>query len=300
VSKPFDATLNVLLDARPGDWADYIGERFGLPTGPVEMLDTDLSTTLQADRLLKVNADPPFALHLEIESSGGLGVPERLLRYNVNAWAANDLPVHSVVVLLRPKANPSDLTGELVRTGAAGREVHRFRYDVLRVWKEPMADLLAGLGLAPLAVLTTEATANPPAALARLAERLQQPDVSDKLRDAMLGASFFLNGLYFDRDYLIDLYRRLPMVNLEDSSTYRYAVQSGLDQGIRKGLAEGLAEGSIIAFRGLILRLGTKKLGSPDAATVSRVTALADIDELERLSDRLLDVATWAELFAVT
>ncbi len=146
--KPFDATLNAILDARPGDWADYIGARFNLPTGPVEPLDSDLSTTQQADRLLKVNADPPYALHLELESSAALGMPERLLRYNVNAWAANGLPVHSVVVLLRPKASASDLTGELTRVGVNGREVHRFSYDVLRVWQEPVDGLIASLGMA--------------------------------------------------------------------------------------------------------------------------------------------------------
>jgi hypothetical protein len=32
VPKPFDATLNAILDARPRDWADYLGARFGLPT----------------------------------------------------------------------------------------------------------------------------------------------------------------------------------------------------------------------------------------------------------------------------
>ena len=80
MAKPFDATLNALIDARPGDWADYLAARLGLPTGPADVLDTDLSTTLQADRLFRVNAPTPFVIHLELESSAALGTPERLLR----------------------------------------------------------------------------------------------------------------------------------------------------------------------------------------------------------------------------
>lgn len=290
--KPFDATLNALIDARPGDWADFLAARLGLPTGPADVLDTDLSTTLQADRLFRVNAPTPFVIHLELESSAALGTPERLLRYNVNAWAVAALPVHSVVVLLRPKANASDLTGTLTRAGADGQAIHTFRYDVVRLWLEPIAPLLATLGLAPLSLLTRESTRDLPAAVTRLAERLQRPDVGDKLKDAMLGASLVLGGLTHDRDRLIDLYRRLPMVNMEDSTTYMWILEQGVEKGKRSGALENA--------RGQLLRQGAKKFGVAAPAMVARVNGLDDLEELGRLSDRLLDVATWDELFAVT
>ena len=75
MAKPFDATLNTLLDAHEGEWAAFLAARVGVPLGPVESLDTDLSTTLQADRLFRIDGPGPVVLHLELESSGRLGIP---------------------------------------------------------------------------------------------------------------------------------------------------------------------------------------------------------------------------------
>ncbi|MGL6075984.1 MAG: hypothetical protein ACRC8S_17645, partial [Fimbriiglobus sp.] len=96
--KPFDATLNVLIDRHLDDWVAFLSSHTHLPIGPATLLDTDLSTTLQADRLLRIETDPPYLLHLELEASGALKLPERLLHYNVNARVSHGLDVWSVVV----------------------------------------------------------------------------------------------------------------------------------------------------------------------------------------------------------
>ncbi len=106
----------------------------------------------------------------------------------------------------------------------------------------------------------------------------------------MLGASYVLGGLLYDLDTLKYFYRRLPMLNLEDSVTYQDLIAQGMEKGIVRGRVE--------ALRGQLLRQGTKKFGRPDAATAARVAAITAPAEFERLSDRLLDVTTWPELFA--
>ena len=93
MAKPFDATLNTLLDAHADDWAAFLAARAGVPFGPVESLDTDLSATLQADRLFRIGGATPSVLHLELESGGRLGMPEELLRYNVAARGVIPLSV---------------------------------------------------------------------------------------------------------------------------------------------------------------------------------------------------------------
>lgn len=112
----------------------------------------------------------------------------------------------------------------------------------------------------------------------------------------MLGASLILGGLLHDRDRLMDLYRSLPMVNMEESTTYMWI----LEQGVEKGLAKGKIAGALENARAQLLRQGAKKFGVAAPATVARVNGLDDLEELGRLSDRLLDIATWDELFAVT
>jgi hypothetical protein len=58
---------------------------------------------------------------------------------------------------------------------------------------------------------------------------------------------------------------------------------------------EGLKKGVVEETQRLILRLGQIRFGPPDAPTRTAVEALKD---LERLSERLLDVSSWAELLA--
>ena len=55
----------------------------------------------------------------------------------------------------------------------------------------------------------------------------------------------------------------------------------------------GPAAGRAEEARNVLLRLG-----APDAAVAARVAAVADVAELERLLDRLLEVETWQELLA--
>ena len=205
MGKTFDATLNAMIDETLGDWADFLADRAGVPRGPAVALDTDLSTTLQADRLFRVAGDPPTLLHLEMESASHLGMPDRLLRYNVAATAANGGALtRSVVVLLRPEANASDLTGVLNR----GTPPYlTFQYGVVRVWKESTAALLAaGPGLAPLSVLTSESARDPVAALATVRERLRQPDVPELLARQLIGSTFFLAGLRYNDDRIAEFF----------------------------------------------------------------------------------------------
>jgi hypothetical protein len=48
----------------------------------------------------------------------------------------------------------------------------------------------------------------------------------------------------------------------------------------------------------LLLRLGTKQFGEPDAATRAAIEAIHDIDRLEALGDRIIDadIRGWDDL----
>ncbi len=306
MNKPFDTTLKTLIVDRIGDWVAFLAAHAGLPVGPAEPLDTDLSTTLQADRLFRVNAAPPFVLHLELESTGRLGIPVELLRYNVAALGATELPVHSVLVLLRQKANATDQTGTLDLPGANGPPYLTFRYTVIRVWQESVESFLnAGPGLAPLAVLTNEAAANLEPALERFRDRLTEPDVPRHVAKALFGASFILSGLRYDGKQVEALYERLSMT-LEDSTTYQLILKRGeargeargKAEGEARGKAEGEAQGRLAEARGLIVRLGTRIFGAPMPAALAALDAVADRERLERIAERIIDAAGWDDLLA--
>jgi len=297
--KPFDATLNALIDAHLADWAAFLTARVGVPGGPAVPLDTDLSATLQADRLFRVEAEVPYAIHLELESTGRLGIPFELLRYNIAAHAVTSLPIHSVLVLLRPKANASDQVGNFEMPGADGRAYLTFRYTVVRIWEESVEGLLAaGLGFAPLTLLTNEAAADLPRAFERLLDRLKTSAVPGPIAKDLLGSTFWLGGLRYTSERLAELYRRLSMT-LEDSTTYQWVKGLGRAEGKAEGKAEGQAQGTVLEAQSLILRLGAKRFAcSAPVAVAASVQAITDREQLERIADRLLDVAGWNELLA--
>ena len=116
-TKTFDASLNLFADIGPADWANFFAVRAGIPPGPATPLDTDLSVTAQADKLIRIDGPAPAILHLEFESASRRGRARVLHRYNALIHKQTGLPVHSVIVLLRPP-------GQL---GRSGRNVHHSR-----------------------------------------------------------------------------------------------------------------------------------------------------------------------------
>lgn len=294
MAKAFDATLNTLIDAHVADWAGFLAARCGVPPGPATVLDTDLSATLQADRLFRIDGPTPAAVHLELESTGRLGIPDELLRYNVAARAAVDLPVHSVLMLLRPKATATDLTGQHDIAGANGVPYLTFRYSVVRLWQESFSMLLAaGPGVTPLALLTNEAAADLPAAFGRFRHRLQADRLPVSVERSLLGSAFVLCGLRYTPSQIESLYRDLSMT-LEDSTTYQLI----LNKGMRQGEARGEARGRAAEAQSLVLTLGTQRFGRPEAAVEAALRAISDRERLERIATRLLTATDWNELLS--
>jgi predicted transposase YdaD len=290
VSKPFDATLNVMLDEEPAAWGRFLAAETRIPLGRVTTLDSDLSSTLQADRLFLVEGPIPAVVHLELESSNHLEIPERLLRYTVIARGVHELPVHSVIMLLRPRANPSDLTGSCQALGADGAPYLTFRYTVIRLWEKSVEDLLsADPALAPLALLTNEAASDLPAAFGRVRERLQADDVPDSVESKVLGAMLILCGLRYTPEQVEQLYEELSML-MQESSTYQLILQ--------RGITAGNAPGQVNEAQSIIHRLGTRRFGEPAAATAAVVQAITDHARLERIIDRVLEATSWDDLLA--
>jgi hypothetical protein len=70
----------------------------------------------------------------------------------------------------------------------------------------------------------------------------------------------------------------------EASTTYQYI------------LREGRAEGRVEEVRKILLRLGHQRFGAPPVAIRQTLESLSDLDRMERMADRLLEIASWQEL----
>ena len=288
MAKVYDATLNDLIGARPDDWAAYFARLAGIPPGAAESLDTDLATSVQADRVFRIDGTPPAALHLELEANPRLGIPRELMRYNTLIDHQFALPVETVLVLMRPKARATDQTGVYVRRGAGGNVIAEFRYHVERVWERSLDHwLAAGVGLAPLALLTDEASTDLAAAVDRLEACVTAPGVAPAVAQSVVSSSYILCGLRYDERRFADLFQRFSMT-LEDSTSYQFI--------LAKGEARGVAQGAAKASRALLLHLGGKRYGPPAAKVAAEITAVTDAARLQRLAECVLDANGWDEL----
>lgn len=161
-----------------------------------------------------------------------------------------------------------------------------FRYQVLRVWQRPAETFLAGgLGTIPLAPLSDVSQDALPSVIHRMEERFTgEAAPADAAK--LWAATYILMGLRYSAEFTDQLFH--GALTMEESTTYQAI--------IAKGRAEGRVEGQAAEARKILLRQGTKRFGSPDARTRSAIEAIADVDRLEQLTERLLDVSSWDEL----
>ena len=96
----------------------------------------------------------------------------------------------------------------------------------------------------------------------------------------------------------------LGIRGIEESSVYQSIFAKGCAEGEAKGRAEGEAKGRAEGeakgraeeARQALLNLGCKKLGQPDPQIRTKLATINDVNRLNALLERLLDVSGWDEL----
>ena len=140
MSHPIDASVKHLVTEWLPDWLPLSGRR---ADGPVEVIDADLSTvTAQADKVLRVGGDPPWLLHLELQSYRDPELAARVHHYNALLEYRHGAPVWSAVVVLNRPADHATLTGVFERSFPGELPYRMFRYQVVRVWQMPTETFL--------------------------------------------------------------------------------------------------------------------------------------------------------------
>jgi hypothetical protein len=220
---------------------------------------------------------------LNFQSGPDARVASRLLLYNAAFHLRYQVPVRSVLVLLRPKADASDLSGKLTYE-CAGKRVE-FEYDAVRMWQQSLEPFLhGGLGLLPLATLCRMPEDKP------LAEALQEVvrEIDRRLiRECehaqairLMTASFILTGLRVKKENLATIYEGVRVMH--ESTAYDQAME----------------EGEIRSSHRVLLRQGRKLLGPPDPAAESALKSIQDVERLERMTEAILTAKSWEELLS--
>jgi len=276
MAKPYDATLNELIETRPEEWARYFARLTGIPPGPATSLDTDLATTLQADRVFRIDGEKPSLLHLELEGNPRLGIPRELMRYNTLIDHQHDLPVESVLILLRPKAVASDQTGVYQRLGVGGQPISTFRYRVERVWERSISYWLdCGPGLAALSVLTDEASRDLKSTVGEIADFLRNRVADEGVVRTILNSSYVLCGLRHDVSLFNDIFFGGLNMLMEESTSYQYILSRGRKE--------------------LLLQMANQRFGVASPEQSRQFYSIDDASKQTILAARIFDAANWDE-----
>jgi len=277
MSPSYDPTLKTLVEASSADWLPLLG----LPRKRVTIEDTDLATVVSGavDKVLCVRAQPEYLLHLDFQSGHDSAMlPPRLRLYNSVLDYRHDRLVLSVAVLLRPETDSPQLMGSFERRFPGQEPIALLRYRVLRVWQVPVDQLLAGgLGTLPLAPVSDVAEARVPEIIRRMKDRLSR-ERRRKLAEDLWAATYVLLGLRYSNSFADLLFREV--LGMEESTTYQAIIRKGR-------LAEA---------RHILVRLGQKRFGPANDATTATLNAIDDVQRLEELTERVLEVANWQEL----
>jgi predicted transposase YdaD len=282
--KPFDTATKELMEKHPRPWLAFL---LGRDVGQVRVVNADLSTiTSESDKLFRVEAPKRWMVHVEMVSGRESKLPLRVQRYNILARCRHDLPVQSIVVLLRRQADGPALTGMRQDRLPDGVLYHDFRYNVVRVWEKTAEEILAGnVATLPLAPIASVSAAELPGLIRRMEERFEhecdRPEIGN-----YWAATYLLMGLVFPENIAKALLKGVR--NMKESVTYQAI--------LREGKAEGRAEGKAEEAKRILLRQGRKRFGQPQASVKSQIESLADLRRLERLIDRVLDAKSWDDL----
>src|SRR5262249_81514 len=125
------------------------------PALPVKLLNVDLSTvTALADLVLGLGDPLAEIVQLDFQSSASAWKHADVMAYHALLLAQYHVPVHTVVILLRPEAAHANMNGVVRYAPRPGRGSMHFGYEIVPLWERPAEELLrADLGVAPLAVL---------------------------------------------------------------------------------------------------------------------------------------------------
>jgi hypothetical protein len=198
--KPFDATMRKLIELGPVAWLRFLGVPISDPS-QVTVIDSNVSTiTAEADKVLWIATPEPWIEHIELQASRDARLSERSHLYNVLLSYHHRVPVRTALVLLRPEAFGVELSGNLEKRLPGEAAYCWFRYDIMKVWEQPLEALLAAglpvLPLAPIARVLPEAV---PDVLVAITERLNQ-EATPEERATLWASSKVLMGLRYPRE----------------------------------------------------------------------------------------------------
>lgn len=260
------------------------------PKGSRHILDMVARISLKSEAVPgETSPESTLALvHIEVESPDHTTeIKPRLPAYYVHLRDAHGLPVLSIVVYLKVGLDGIGMDAYVEKF----QEIETLRLSYLYVGLPGLngleyvkGDNWLGVALAALMRIPRERVVELGVEALR---RLSESPLSEQKR--FLLADCVEAYLPLDDDQRQELDRRLTLPETAGA-------QSMNKTTYEKGIEKGIEKGATLASQKILLRLGTRHLGTPSPETESQIREVFEVVRLENLIDRVSSVKSWDEL----
>jgi hypothetical protein len=256
------------------------------PVGPPGDPSLDRARPRTGDNLFRVRTGgSKVAVHVELERDWRPRLPRRMFDYASAAVFETDLPVSSIIVLLRRGGRPPCGTGVHRIPGVTGN-TFVFRYRVVSLWQLDARRMRARLGPqgAPFCVAMRGADED---FVRSLAEEVRTADrLSERDREATMQLLFLVTVVMLGSDTAKRLFHMDSIVQ---------------DPNIQKLVSEledkGRTEGRVEEARSSLYRVLAVRSLSVTPAVRARIDGEADLARLEAWHDAAVSAGTIDDVF---
>lgn len=250
---------------------------------------------IHADYLYEITLQGKSCLlHIEFQRSRDSKMAERLWEYNVRASLQYGYPVWSCVIYLKKENTRAEPF--LIRELPNGKVIHRFVFDIIRLWEIPTQELMEKrlIGLVPLLVLTKDGARRE--VIEEAITILNPPGEEPKAE--LLALTYGFASLVFksgeDQEWLKWRFSMLDDILSETEAFQEIArkghekgLKEGLKEGLREGLKEGIKEGELQARRQTLCDIVQERFPELTLLAASQTEATNDTDLLRRLTVKI-------------
>ena len=263
------------------------------PLGPFDA-SVDRPRQRTSDNLFRVrDGEAEVAVHVEIERDWRPTIERRLFEYASVAVVAAEMPVWSVLVLLRPGGRPPRGTGEY-RIGGPGYDAFVFRYNVVPLWQLDARSMLAELGLRGAPFCIAMRGADEELVRGIVEEVHSGGHLTEREQQTMMQLLYVMTAAILGSDAARRIFH---MEWLMQDPNVQELIREWEDKGLAKGRDKVLAEGRAEEARRLLYKVLAVRSFAVTAALRARIDGEADVARLEAWTESTVTAGSIDDVF---
>lgn len=256
-------------------------------------LDKELTVkTRVTDRVMRLETKSgERVLHWEFQLRYGRKVPERLFVYSGALTVKYEIPVASVLVLIKPSRKVGE-RGEYV-SDIFNREANTFSFPVIHLWKFREAILSGDKDFRVFAPLLLEIEPKPKPELLRRVRDIINLEADAQSRAEFLSFAIPIAQRHFGLNLIQDIFKETDMINVEWEKIPHFG--DALRAKTSEASVRSREEGEMSATQEMLAEVLSIQFGPVPARTQRVIRAIHDRRILKAMTRKVLKAASLAE-----